>query len=88
MDTQVHHESLGKRYNKFNDEIIDCETCGSSTTMTRTKLCDRCLNAKDIFNKSEKEIILDSLHILDGGLSVDDDERLKIEKLMKKVELL
>ena len=45
-------------------------------------------NAKDIFNKSEKEMILDSLHILDGGLSVNDDERLKIEKLMKKVKLL
>ena len=88
MDTHIVIRKNGKDYNQFGDEVIECEICSNNTTMMSTKLCNRCWNAKGIFNKSEKEMILDSLHILDGGLSVDDNERLKIEKLIKKVKLL
>ena len=88
MDTCFHHETNGKNYNIDGEQIIDCEICGCYTTMTGTKLCDKCYNGIGIFNEFEKETITDSLHILSGGLHPDDEFIDKIKKLIKKVNLL
>ena len=87
MDTQVYKTIDGKRYNKFHDEIIDCKICSKPTTMTGTKLCNRCWNAQGIFNKTEKETLLHALNKTYGKL-VLDERTVKILNLIKKVEKL
>ena len=42
MDTQVVKEHEGKKYNRYNEQVIPCAICGEGTTMTGTKQCDRC----------------------------------------------
>ncbi len=42
MDVVVAKKVGDKKYNKHGQEIIPCRFCGAGTTMTGTRLCDRC----------------------------------------------
>ena len=42
MDIQIVKEREGKKYNKFDQQVIPCVICGDGTTMLGTEQCDRC----------------------------------------------
>lgn len=42
MDTRAVRHENGKRFNKWDQEIIGCDLCGGLTTMLGTKRCDPC----------------------------------------------
>lgn len=42
MDVQIVKERDGKKYNKFDQQVIPCAICGDGTTMLGTEQCDRC----------------------------------------------
>src|SRR5699024_8480937 len=46
MNTEIAYEKNGKQFNRFHQEVIDCQVgCGRKTTMTGTGLCDFCWEA-------------------------------------------
>lgn len=42
MNLEVAQIKDGKKYNRFGEEIIECELCGAPTTMQGTKRCNPC----------------------------------------------
>jgi hypothetical protein len=42
MDTRIHYEIDGKRFNQFGEELTECRLCKGLTSMLGTKLCDNC----------------------------------------------
>jgi hypothetical protein len=42
MDTNVATMIGGRKFNRWDEEIIPCRLCGGPTTMPGTRLCDRC----------------------------------------------
>lgn len=47
METKIVKIENGKNYNKFGEEVVECKSCTSNTTMTGTKLCDKCWESEN-----------------------------------------
>jgi len=88
MNTHIVLRKNGKDYNEFGDEVIDCKCCGEPTTMTGTKLCDKCFNAKGFFSKSEKYIIMDGINCFIKNEVNHLYDKQELKKLIKKVKNL
>lgn len=72
MDVQVVKTENGNRFNQFGEQIVDCRLCSRATTMSGTKLCDRCWELERQI-KSSTELVRRILKQLDGEDEGEDE---------------